>query len=50
LDVARKERHRDKWDRPVEPYDPYGSGDPETDFVTGHGELVTGNGDNVTDE
>jgi hypothetical protein len=33
LHVARKERHPDEWDRPVEPYDPYGPGDPKKDFT-----------------
>ncbi len=33
LQVARKERHPDEWDRPVEPYDPYGPGDPKKDFA-----------------
>jgi hypothetical protein len=40
LYVARKERHPDEWDRPVEAYDPYGPGVDEEDvsaFVTGHG-------------
>jgi hypothetical protein len=41
LHVARKERHADDWDRPPEPYDPYGPGDCESDFVTGHGDDVT---------
>jgi hypothetical protein len=26
LHVARKERHYDQWDPPIEPYDPYGPG------------------------
>ena len=33
LHVARKERQPDEWDRPVEPYDPYGPGDPKKDFA-----------------
>ena len=27
LHVARKERHPDEWDPPIEPYDPYGPGE-----------------------
>src|SRR5713101_9707387 len=32
LHVARKERHPDEWDRPVEAYDPYGPGADEEDL------------------
>jgi hypothetical protein len=28
LQVARKERRPDEWDPPIEPYDPYGPGEP----------------------
>jgi hypothetical protein len=44
LYVARKERHHDEWDRPVEPYDAYGPGADEedlTEFVTDHSDDVT---------
>jgi hypothetical protein len=44
LHVARKERHPDEWDRPVEAYDPYGPGIDEEDlseFVTHHSDDVT---------
>jgi hypothetical protein len=44
LHVARKERHPDEWDRPVEPYDSYGPGADEedlTEFVTDHCDDVT---------
>jgi hypothetical protein len=40
LHVARKERHPDEWDCPVEAYDPYGPGIDEEDLS----EFVTGNG------
>jgi hypothetical protein len=38
LHVTRKERH---WDRPTEPYDPYGPGAGAFDDVTGYAEAVT---------
>jgi hypothetical protein len=44
LHVARKDRHHDEWDRPVEPYDSYGPGADEedlTEFVTDHSDDVT---------
>jgi hypothetical protein len=44
IHVARKDRHHDEWDRPVEAYDPYGPGVDEEDvsaFVTGNGNVVT---------
>jgi hypothetical protein len=41
LHVARKERHPDEWDRPVEAYDPYGPGLESFDDVTGDQEPVT---------
>lgn len=59
LQVARKERHHDEWDRPVEAYDPYGTGLGEedlTEFVADNtedtnvfNEHVAGNSDVVTD-
>jgi hypothetical protein len=50
LHVARKERHPDEWDRPVEPYDPYGPGLESFDDVTGDQEPVTRHSDDVTAE
>jgi hypothetical protein len=44
LQVARKERHPDEWDRPIAPYDPYGPGADEedlTEYVTDHSDDVT---------
>jgi hypothetical protein len=35
LHVARKDRHHDEWDRPVEPDDPYGPGLESFDDMTG---------------
>ena len=52
LHVARKERHPDEWDRPVEAYDPYGPGIDEEDlseFVPGHTDEVPGHSDDVTE-
>ena len=37
--VARKERHNDEWDPPIEPYDPYGPG-----------ETVSADGDEFTED
>ena len=49
LHVARKERHPDEWDRPVEAYDPYGPGVEVLDDVTGFQEPVTHHSDDVTE-
>jgi hypothetical protein len=43
IHVARKERHPDEWDRPVEPYDPYGPGVDEEDLS----EFVADNSEGV---
>jgi hypothetical protein len=48
--TSLKDRHHDEWDRPVEPLDPYGPGNEIVDDVTDHTKLVTGKGDDVTDE
>jgi len=48
LHVARKERHADEWDRPVEPYDAHGPGVEAFDDVTGDQEKVTRHSDDVT--
>jgi hypothetical protein len=47
--VARKDRHHDEWDRPVEAYDPYGPGVEVLDDVTGFQEPVTHHSDDVTE-
>ena len=44
LHVARKERHPDEWDGPVDAYDPCGPGADEedlTEYVTDHSDDVT---------
>jgi len=41
LHVARKVRHPDDWDRPVDPYDPYGSGWEIVDDVMDNGKDFT---------
>jgi hypothetical protein len=49
LHVARKERHHDEWDRPVEAYDPYGPRVVVLDDVIGLQEPVTHHSDDVTE-
>jgi hypothetical protein len=49
LHVARKERHPDEWDRPVEAYDPYGPGVEVLDDLAGFQEPVTHHSDDVTE-
>jgi len=48
LHVARKDRHHDEWDRPVEGYDP-GPGVEVLDDVTAFQEPVTHHSDDVTE-
>jgi len=40
LHVARKERHHDEWDPPIEPYDPYGPGKSDEESVTDNSDLL----------
>ena len=35
-----KERHPDKWDRLIEPYNPYGPGKSDEETVTDNGDLL----------
>ena len=49
LHVARKERHHDEWDRPVEAYDPYGPRVVVLNDVMGLQEPVTHHSDDVTE-
>jgi len=48
LHVARKDRHPDEWDRPVEAYDPCGPGVEELEPVTDHSDDVTDHSDDAT--